>query len=994
MPFDFPPPKRREDFGPSGINRRVRAFIRDLDMGEAALDLLQSLEEDLQIEIIEQFDIQGCPGSSPGDFILWQPTSTAMSVPAAADQELEHKEITKAASSLSQCTTLAGDSSPGELSPEILTIKPDVENALEQPDCHAISIWTRKSIGVVIGGFLLAFLTAICSAVTYGFFLGYMGLDSYVMSSITQLMKLPQVLLLPFGFLTDCCPIRGNHRKPYFLLSWCLAGCALLAMSLRPLPAPFYCQNEDGSYNFLVPPCNPNIHTEKNWYVFWMFILTAGIQLGITAGEGLLLEYSQREPAERRGQIKAEMTMVSTGGALAASVVVGVFMNSKAYLGTFDWGLSFSGLMALCFVLVVFMIPLSVCCVLELPKPRQRVDRISCGAHVKSSWELVQKNTFSNLLFFAFLVQLLFSITTTAGPMVKSRWAEVKVLQQQTFGIVGLAFMMLATWIYKVCLLQTSWRKAIFVAIVTINVFDAIPTFLTIFGVVRNQYFYLGEDILGCIPMAGLQLVANLMIIELAEPGREGLCYGLIGTFQSSSTPFGAVVSNQIFGLFNPKLSKLENYVADTSTFRSTVAWSYVLTYSSSFVALFLLPMIPFQKEDAQRRKKESGSSSARATLVIVIPTICLIYGIIVLLLTSQEETACLQWIGGQGEEGSGEFCPKSPSGQRVVSRFQLAGQDDKGEWSLENGLSSLEEHCTRDGNVRSRFLSFVRGMWCRRLGVNREVTEFLRDLAEDIQVGVLKEFDPRGTKDGNVSARLYSFAYARSWKRAPKGLRDPEELEAFVHHWQLDASARQVLEALPDEVLVEVLQGFDASNTRDGNVTGRFLGYVRRKWAQHYELEDDCIFTMKRLPEEGQILCLTTFDPWTTRDGNISARLRSFLWKIEAQVTDNARWWDSSSRYDKYYGKSGYDRYDDYSYDYDDVQPRADRATRDAILKFVARWDLDLATGAYLESLKDPDVLARVLEEFDSSGTQDGNVLGRLKALSSALSRGLFCIS
>ena len=33
---------------------------------------------------------------------------------------------------------------------------------------------------------------------------------------------------------------------------------------------------------------------------------------------------------------------------------------------------------------------------------------------------------------------------------------------------------------------------------------------------------------------------------------------------------------------------------------------------------------------------------------------------------------------GAQGEEGSGEFCPKSPSGQRVVSRFQLAGQDDK----------------------------------------------------------------------------------------------------------------------------------------------------------------------------------------------------------------------------------------------------------------------------------------------------------------------------
>ena len=578
------------------------------------------------------------------------PLSTAMSVPATAEQELEHTDITKAASSLSQCTTLAGDSSAEELCPEISAIKPDVENALElQPECHAISIWTLKSMGIVIGGLLLAFLNAICSAVPYGFFLGYMGLDSYVISSITQLMQLPHVLLLPFGFLTDCCPIRGKHRKPYFVASWCLAGSALLAMALKPLPAPFYCQNEDGSYNFMVPPCNPSIRTEKNWYVFWLFILTAGIQLGIAAGEGLLLEYSQREPVERRGHIKAEMVMVSTAGALAATVVVGVLMNSKPYLGTFDWGFSFSGLMAFCFVLVVFMIPLSVCCVHELPKPRQCGDRTSCRAHVKSSWELVRKNSFSNLLFFAFLAQLLFSITSTAGPMVKSRWAEVKVLQQQTFGLAGLAVMMLATWIYKVCLLQSSWRKAIFVSIVAIIVFDAIPTFLTIFGVVRNPYFYLGEDVLGSIPKAALQLVSNLMIIELAEPGREGLCFGLINTFQSSSTPFGAVVSNQVFGLFSPSLSMLENYVADTSTFRSTVAWSYVLSYGSSLMALFLLPMIPWQKKDAQRRKKESGSSSVKATLVILIPAMCLIYGIIVLLLTSQEETACLKWIGGHG---------------------------------------------------------------------------------------------------------------------------------------------------------------------------------------------------------------------------------------------------------------------------------------------------------------------------------------------------------
>ena len=33
-------------------------------------------------------------------------------------------------------------------------------------------------------------------------------------------MKLPQVLLLPFGMISDCFPIRGQNRKPYFLVAW------------------------------------------------------------------------------------------------------------------------------------------------------------------------------------------------------------------------------------------------------------------------------------------------------------------------------------------------------------------------------------------------------------------------------------------------------------------------------------------------------------------------------------------------------------------------------------------------------------------------------------------------------------------------------------------------------------------------------------------------------------------------------------------------------
>ena len=255
---------------------------------------------------------------------------------------------------------------------------------------ECISIWTWRTCGLPLGGFVLAFLNATAMGITYGFFLGYMGLDSYVYVSITALMKLPQVFLLPLGMMNDCFPICGYHRKPYFVASFVVCGSALLALALRPMSRPFYCQHPDGTYNWgtpgaLVPPCNPDIQDEKNWYVWPLFVLIAGVQMGCVAGEGLLLEYSQREPVECRGKMKAEFTVVTMAGSLVSSAFIGIFMNHKEYMGTFDWGLSFRGTMMVCLVIAMALIPISAMCVYEPKKPASP----AFSAHIKSSWTLV-----------------------------------------------------------------------------------------------------------------------------------------------------------------------------------------------------------------------------------------------------------------------------------------------------------------------------------------------------------------------------------------------------------------------------------------------------------------------------------------------------------------------------------------------------------------------------------------------------------------------------
>eukprot|EP00439_Symbiodinium_sp_Y106_P079945 s658_g18.t1 len=510
----------------------------------------------------------------------------------------------------------------------------------ESGDEDSISLWTWRTCGLPLGGFFLAFLNATVMGVSYGFFLGYMGLDSNVMMSVTALMKLPQVLLLPFGMMNDCLPICGQNRKPYFLASWVLCGGALLVMSVWPLPPPYYCQFPDGTYDTLSPPCNPSIHKEKNWYVFPMFILVAGVQMGCVAGEGLLLEYSQREPLMKRGKMKAEFTIVTMAGSLASSVVIAFFMNGKEYLGTFDWSLSFNGLMTLCFCISAVLLVVCACCVHE---PR-KVERP----------HLVKSKCLSSVLLFAFISQFFSGITTTAGPMVRYQWVQVKVLQQQLFQMSGMFVMMLATAAYKVYFLQSCWRRAILIAIVTVTVTDAIPTFLAVFDVIRDQYFYLGEEVVAAVPTTALALVLNLMVIELSEPGQEGLCYGLIGTVMHSSQPVSTAVSNQLSSLFTPSLSKPENYAADLPSFRTTVAWSYVLTYTASMLGACALPLIPRQKADAQRRKRDWKSSALMTGLVLGVPAVCLPYGVLVILLTSQPETACLRWVGGQGCEAHG----------------------------------------------------------------------------------------------------------------------------------------------------------------------------------------------------------------------------------------------------------------------------------------------------------------------------------------------------
>lgn len=132
-----------------------------------------------------------------------------------------------------------------------------------------------------------------------------------------------------------------------------------------------------------------------------------------------------------------------------------------------------------------------------------------------------------------FMTPLTAGINTTAGGQVQLYWAKVGNLQvmkqgfdasqhlkcvcvqNQLFTLVGLGLFAIGLTLvnryflnercddvtctfFNVCL--CSWRMMMIITSVFLIVLDSVIVFLTIYDVVRNQYFFLGESVLTSVP--------------------------------------------------------------------------------------------------------------------------------------------------------------------------------------------------------------------------------------------------------------------------------------------------------------------------------------------------------------------------------------------------------------------------------------------------------------------------------------------------------------
>ena len=333
-------------------------------------------------------------------------------------------------------------------------------------------------------------------------------------------------------------------------------------------------------------------------------------------------------------------------GRFCATFLAAFGFNGRLFTGSFDQRqqLGFSQYVA------VFLGPVALTCVSCIFLiEEKKSEKGSMRNFWRSSYHLMEGRAFAAVATYLFISSSICNIKTNAGTWVSLQWAGVKMIQNQLAGLVGLIFVALGTWLMQKYFLNVSWRKIILGASLSTMALDSISQFLTIYDIVRDPYFYLGEPIVKEVPAAMLGLVTNLIANEVADDTNCALVIGMLKSIGGIGGPLAILLSNQIFGTFHPSLTERKNFIEDQPSFRQTVAESYLVSYGFCLLLMAFLPLLPSQKEDAQRRKRDWPYHPTYAAAGSVVLLLAFLYAFAGDALILDEKMACLRFLGGKG---------------------------------------------------------------------------------------------------------------------------------------------------------------------------------------------------------------------------------------------------------------------------------------------------------------------------------------------------------
>ncbi|KAL0587657.1 hypothetical protein ABG067_002676 [Albugo candida] len=509
------------------------------------------------------------------------------------------------------------------------------------------NILDQKSFGLLIQYAAIGFIDSVLPATIYPFLQNYLNAEGSTILTARVLIQLPWAFKVFYGMLSDCFPLLGYRHRPYILIGWIVCLLGLIIISSIPNQEPYYSVTEYRRVRpeyytpKIVSTFNRDASAQGTKYVLLMMMCAFGYLLSDVCADGLMVKIAQREPEARRGKSQALVYIIRTIFGIIGMALVGFGLNSEDYGGTFDFSIGFSKLMQIVTILLCPVLPLTWFLIQEEKHvaPPFRV-------YIMSLWKMIQRRVVYQVICHQFFSGLFSSITCTASAPIQSIYAKVEPINEKVFEVLGSLVFALAISMTSKYGLQWNWRYIIIISVLSSIGLDMIPTFLTIWNVVRNQWFWLGVPIVLSLPQGISFIVSAFVSVELAEPPNEAAIYGLMTTVNNLSAPFGASLTKLIDKQWNLSNERIKT---DTRAVRMDVTKAYLLMYTMSALSLVFLRFLPKQKEETQHLKRFGGSSRLCGILTLLYLIIALLWAIVANILSIFPSTSCLIIAGGNG---------------------------------------------------------------------------------------------------------------------------------------------------------------------------------------------------------------------------------------------------------------------------------------------------------------------------------------------------------
>ncbi|KAF0719710.1 Aste57867_832 [Aphanomyces stellatus] len=502
----------------------------------------------------------------------------------------------------------------------------------------AVPIYTSREVLSLFSQYVaIGLLYGVLPNMAYPVFTSYFHLTGAQINSATTLITMGWNFKVFVGVLSDCVPICGYRRKSWMMIGWLLCFACLVVLAVRDHGPPYYRnqQTKDDGVN-------------KDAIAHGTFIaMVSGLAsmcyiIADVAADALLVEIAQREPVATRGRLQSLAYSARTVAAVVSQSILGVGLNSPAYSGTFSWSMGLNALFWILAVPCLVMVPITFMFIRETGR-----DSVNVFEYVGLCWAFLQNRAVLQVMGFIFLYNFCTTMSSTAAPYVLYRWVGAANINQQFSVIAG-------NLLFAVGLAYTgtygtgwNWRVVVIACLATSTAIDASVLFPTIFGAVRDQWFYLTVPLLEQVPNSIQWIIVSFINIELAEIGNEGVTYALLTTIANVAPSVSSVVSNIVGSQFHVLDDDIRT---DSIEARWQVAYTYFVQYGTNVVAaIVVLCLLPAQKYHVQHLKASPRRHPFWAAFVLLVALAALVFTVLGSILSMFESTSCLILAGGHG---------------------------------------------------------------------------------------------------------------------------------------------------------------------------------------------------------------------------------------------------------------------------------------------------------------------------------------------------------